>query len=111
MLIDKMLADGTYRVIERNAIDKVLHEQDFSNSNRADPNTAAKIGQSSAWTPSSPATSRNSDATIRTRTTVGRWWAPGRMAHWRRRQARSKGRGGDHRPHGGRNHAAKYSRQ
>src|SRR5580698_2550782 len=44
MLIDKMLADGTYRVIERNAIDKVLHEQDFSNSNRADPNTAAKIG-------------------------------------------------------------------
>ncbi|HTA87349.1 MAG TPA: CsgG/HfaB family protein [Silvibacterium sp.] len=44
MLIDKMLADGTYRVIERNAIDKVLHEQDFSNSNRADPSTAAKIG-------------------------------------------------------------------
>jgi curli biogenesis system outer membrane secretion channel CsgG len=44
MLIDKLLADGTYRVIERNAIDKVLHEQDFSNSNRADPNTAAKIG-------------------------------------------------------------------
>src|SRR5215475_6440234 len=45
MLIDKLLADGTYRVIERNAIDKVLHEQDFSNSNRADPNTAAKIGR------------------------------------------------------------------
>src|SRR5271167_2754671 len=44
MLIDKMLADGTYRVIERNAIDKVLHEQDFSNSNRADASTAAKIG-------------------------------------------------------------------
>ena len=45
MLIDKLLADGTYRVIERNAIDKILHEQDFSNSNRADPNTAAKIGR------------------------------------------------------------------
>jgi curli biogenesis system outer membrane secretion channel CsgG len=44
MLIDKLLADGTYRVIERNAIDKILHEQDFSNSNRADPSTAAKIG-------------------------------------------------------------------
>ena len=44
MLIDKMLNDGTYRVIERNAIDKILHEQDFSNSNRADPATAAKIG-------------------------------------------------------------------
>ena len=44
LLIDKLLADGTYRVIERNAIDKILHEQDFSNSNRADPSTAAKIG-------------------------------------------------------------------
>src|SRR5271156_700079 len=44
ILIDKMLAEGTYRVIERNAIDKILHEQDFSNSNRADPSTAAKIG-------------------------------------------------------------------
>lgn len=44
MLIDKLLADGSYRVIERNAIDKVLHEQDFANSNRADTNTAAKIG-------------------------------------------------------------------
>ena len=44
MLIDKLLADGTYRVIERNAIDKILKEQDFSNSNRADANTAAKIG-------------------------------------------------------------------
>jgi Curli production assembly/transport component CsgG/Flagellar assembly protein T, C-terminal domain len=31
-------------VIERNAINKVLNEQDFSNSNRADPATAAKIG-------------------------------------------------------------------
>ena len=44
MLIDKMLNDGTYRIIERNAIDKILNEQNFSNSNRADPATAAKIG-------------------------------------------------------------------
>jgi curli biogenesis system outer membrane secretion channel CsgG len=44
MLIDKMLSDGTYRVIERNAISKVVNEQNFSNSNRADPATAAKIG-------------------------------------------------------------------
>lgn len=44
MLIDKLLADGTYRVIERNAINKVISEQNFSNSNRADPATAAKIG-------------------------------------------------------------------
>lgn len=44
MLIDKMLNDGTYRIIERNAIDKIMNEQNFSNSNRADPATAAKIG-------------------------------------------------------------------
>jgi curli biogenesis system outer membrane secretion channel CsgG len=44
MLIDKMLSDGTYRIIERNAIDKIMNEQNFSNSNRVDPATAAKIG-------------------------------------------------------------------
>ena len=44
MLIDKMINDGTYRIIERNAIDKIINEQNFSNSNRADPATAAKIG-------------------------------------------------------------------
>lgn len=44
MLIDKLVNDGTYRVIERNQIDKILNEQNFSNSNRADPSTAAKIG-------------------------------------------------------------------
>jgi curli biogenesis system outer membrane secretion channel CsgG len=44
MLIDRLVNDGTYRVIERNAIDKILNEQNFSNSNRADASTAAKIG-------------------------------------------------------------------
>jgi curli biogenesis system outer membrane secretion channel CsgG len=44
MLINQLVNDGTYRVIERNQIDKILNEQNFSNSNRADPNTAAKIG-------------------------------------------------------------------
>lgn len=44
MLIDKMLSAGTYRIIERNAIDKIMNEQNFSNSNRVDPATAAKIG-------------------------------------------------------------------
>ncbi|MFZ0630281.1 MAG: CsgG/HfaB family protein [Acidobacteriaceae bacterium] len=44
MLIDRLVNDGTYRVIERNQIDKILNEQNFSNSDRADPNTAAKIG-------------------------------------------------------------------
>ena len=44
MLIDRLVNDGTFRVIGRNQIDKILNEQNFSNSNRADPSTAAKIG-------------------------------------------------------------------
>jgi curli biogenesis system outer membrane secretion channel CsgG len=44
MLINELVNDGTYRVIERNQIDKILNEQNFSNSNRADATTAAKIG-------------------------------------------------------------------
>src|SRR5882757_3377589 len=45
MLVDKLTNDGTYRVIERNAIQKVLSEQNFSNSDRVDPSSAAKIGK------------------------------------------------------------------
>src|SRR5947209_19553516 len=32
-------------MIERNAIDKILNEQNFANSDRVDPTTAAKIGK------------------------------------------------------------------
>jgi len=45
MLVDKLVNDGTYSVIERKALDKILAEQNFSNSDRADPNSAAKIGK------------------------------------------------------------------
>lgn len=45
LLVDRFLKDGTYRVIERRDINKVLQEQNFSNSDRADANTAAKIGK------------------------------------------------------------------
>ncbi len=45
MLVDKLTNDGTYRVIERNAIQKVLTEQNFSNSDRVDASSAAKIGK------------------------------------------------------------------
>lgn len=45
MLVDKLLKDGKYRLIERSALDKILAEQNFSNSDRADSNTAAKIGK------------------------------------------------------------------
>ena len=45
LLVDKLVSDGTYRVIERAALDKILAEQNFSNSDRADANTAAKIAR------------------------------------------------------------------
>jgi curli biogenesis system outer membrane secretion channel CsgG len=45
LLVNQLVNDGTYRVIERNALDKILKEQNFSNSERADSSTAAKIGR------------------------------------------------------------------
>ncbi|HLK34650.1 MAG TPA: CsgG/HfaB family protein [Terriglobales bacterium] len=45
LLVQKLVQDGKFAVIERNALDKVLAEQNFSNSNRADATTAAKIGR------------------------------------------------------------------
>jgi curli biogenesis system outer membrane secretion channel CsgG len=45
LLITKLVQDGKYSVIERNAIDKVIAEQNFANSDRTDSNTAAKIGK------------------------------------------------------------------
>lgn len=45
LLVDKLTNDGTYRVIERNAISKVMSEQNFSNSDRVDASSAAKIGK------------------------------------------------------------------
>src|SRR4030095_7221042 len=45
MLVTFLVKDGTYSVIERKALDKILAEQNFSNSDRANPNSAAKIGK------------------------------------------------------------------
>jgi curli biogenesis system outer membrane secretion channel CsgG len=45
LLVEKLVKDGKYRVIERKALDKILAEQNFSNSDRADASTAAKIGR------------------------------------------------------------------
>ncbi len=44
LVVNQLVNDGTYRVIERAALDKILQEQNFSNSDRANPATAAKIG-------------------------------------------------------------------
>lgn len=45
MMVTKLVTDGTYSVIERKALDKILNEQNFSNSDRADASSAAKIGK------------------------------------------------------------------
>src|SRR5215831_12054451 len=45
MLVEKLVKDGKYSVIERKALDKILAEQNFSNSDRANPATAARVGQ------------------------------------------------------------------
>src|SRR3954463_798012 len=45
LMVDKLVQDGTYSVIERKQLDKILAEQNFSNSDRADANSAAKIGK------------------------------------------------------------------
>ena len=45
LLVDKLVNDGQYSVIERKALDKILTEQNFSNSDRADPTSAAKLGK------------------------------------------------------------------
>jgi curli biogenesis system outer membrane secretion channel CsgG len=45
LLVQKLVQDGKYSVIERNALDKIIKEQNFSNSDRADASTAAKLGR------------------------------------------------------------------
>ena len=40
-----LVKDGSYSVIERKALDKIMAEQNFSNSDRANPTSAAKIGK------------------------------------------------------------------
>jgi curli biogenesis system outer membrane secretion channel CsgG len=47
MLVDELVNDGSFRVIERKRLDAILAEQNFSNSDRADPSaaTVAKIGK------------------------------------------------------------------
>lgn len=45
LLVDRLVRTGVYSVIERKALDKILAEQNFSNSDRADASSAAKIGK------------------------------------------------------------------
>ena len=45
LLITNLVKDGTYSIIERAALDKLMAEQNFSNSDRADATSAAKLGK------------------------------------------------------------------
>jgi curli biogenesis system outer membrane secretion channel CsgG len=45
LLVDRLVAGGAYSVIERKALDKIIAEQNFSNGERADPASAARIGK------------------------------------------------------------------
>src|SRR5947209_19900426 len=45
LLVDRLVTDGRYSVVERKAIHKVLAEQNFSTSDRVDANSAAKLGK------------------------------------------------------------------
>jgi curli biogenesis system outer membrane secretion channel CsgG len=45
LMVQKLVQDGKYRVIERAALDKIIAEQNFNNSDRADPTSASKLGR------------------------------------------------------------------
>jgi curli biogenesis system outer membrane secretion channel CsgG len=45
LLVRNLVEDGTYSVIERKDMDRILNEQNFSNSDRANKDSAAKIGK------------------------------------------------------------------
>lgn len=45
LIVTSLVKDGTYSVIERKKLDTILQEQNFSNSDRANPTSAAKIGK------------------------------------------------------------------
>jgi len=45
LMVEKFVKSGEYSVIERAALDKVFAEQNFSNSDRANPASAAQLGK------------------------------------------------------------------
>jgi curli biogenesis system outer membrane secretion channel CsgG len=47
LIVDELVNDGSFRVIERKRLDAILAEQNFANSDRADPSaaTVAAIGK------------------------------------------------------------------
>ncbi len=48
MIVDELVNDGSFRVIERKRLDAILAEQNFSNSDRADPSAKTVASLSKA---------------------------------------------------------------
>ena len=45
IMVERLVSTGVYSVIERKAIEKILAEQNFANSDRVDASSAAKLGR------------------------------------------------------------------
>src|SRR2546430_3588838 len=45
MLVSELAQNGTYTVMERAQLDRILNEQNFQQDSRADASTAAKLGR------------------------------------------------------------------
>jgi len=45
LLVDRLVTGGAYSVIDRKALDKIIAEQNLSNSDRADSSSAARVGK------------------------------------------------------------------
>ncbi|MBP1594779.1 MAG: Curli production assembly/transport component CsgG [Acidobacteria bacterium] len=45
LVVTNLVKDGTFSVVERKKLDAILQEQNFSNTDRANPTTASKIGK------------------------------------------------------------------
>ena len=91
--------DGTYSVIERKALDKLITEQNFSNSDRADPNSAAKIGKLLGLNAIIVGSITQFGRDDKNTSVGGRRFRPRKIRHRRRREERIQSRGADHGPH------------
>ncbi len=84
MIVTELVKDGTYSVIERKNLDTILTEQNFSNSDRANPASAAKFGKVlgiNAMVVGSVTQFGTEDKSLNLGGIAGRWggWGAGRV--------------------------------
>src|SRR6185295_9225634 len=73
-VMDQLLEEGSFRVVERKKLDTILAEQDFAHSDRADPGAAklSKLGKVLGVKYIITGSSRNSAASRRPRAAASR---------------------------------------